>query len=282
MIGDLFGAYYLDRQRDGKQVEPIKHNWIALAPWFDRLRPEDVTTDLCRSYAQHRFDQGRASATVWTELTRLRTALQWAKKRELIEKVPHIWAPAKGQPRQRVLTVDEFRALLAECREPHLRLFVILALTTGHRSGAILELRWSKVDFVAGTIDLRSDAPVDPMSHGYQKGRSVVPMVPLAASALQDAKGMARTPYVVEYAGRPVKSVKKAFKSAARRAKLFDVSPHTLRHTAATRLVEHVTMEEAARFIGHKDPRTTRQIYAKPEAETLRDAAGALDIKVVK
>jgi integrase len=65
------------------------------------------------------------------------------------------------------------------------------------------------------------------------------------------AKGIAKD-YFVEWHGRPVKSVKTAFKSAVRLAELpGKVSPHTLRHTAATWLMQAgVDKWEAAGFLG--------------------------------
>ncbi len=57
--------------------------------------------------------------------------------------------------------------------------------------------------------------------------------------------------HVVEWNGRPVRSVKKAFGSTAEGAGLPDVSAHTLRHTAATWLMQAgVDKWEAAGFLG--------------------------------
>jgi integrase len=56
----------------------------------------------------------------------------------------------------------------------------------------------------------------------------------------------------VEFDGKPVASVKKGFKSAVGLAGLSGkVTPHTLRHTAATWLMQRgVPMWEAAGFLG--------------------------------
>jgi len=65
------------------------------------------------------------------------------------------------------------------------------------------------------------------------------------------AKGIVRN-HVVEWNGEPVKSVKTAFKSAVALAGLDgNVTPHTLRHTAATWLMQAgVDKWEAAGFLG--------------------------------
>jgi integrase len=56
---------------------------------------------------------------------------------------------------------------------------------------------------------------------------------------------------VVEWNGKPVASVRKGFAAAARAAGLDDVSPHVLRHTCATWLMqEGVNLWDAAGFLG--------------------------------
>ena len=89
---------------------------------------------------------------------------------------------------------------------------------------------------------------------------------------------------VVEWAGRPVKSVKRAFAAACARAGLgpapakAGVTPHTLRHTAAVWLAEAGTpMPEIAAFLGHDDSRTTERVYAKFSPGYLARAAKALE-----
>ncbi len=51
----------------------------------------------------------------------------------------------------------------------------------------------------------------------------------------------------------------------------FEVLPHDLRRTVATRLfvVDRWTPAEVQTFMGHSDPRVTLAIYALVEAETL-------------
>jgi integrase len=60
------------------------------------------------------------------------------------------------------------------------------------------------------------------------------------------------TDWVVEWEGRPVQSIKKSFEAAVERAGLGRrVTPHVLRHTCATWLMQSgVDMWEAANFLG--------------------------------
>jgi integrase len=63
-------------------------------------------------------------------------------------------------------------------------------------------------------------------------------------------RGIARKA-VVEWNGKPVESVRKAFEAAARAAGLDGVTPHILRHTCATWLMQSgVDLWHAAGFLG--------------------------------
>jgi integrase len=57
--------------------------------------------------------------------------------------------------------------------------------------------------------------------------------------------------YAVKWNGEPVKDVDKAFRNVARAAKLPDVTPHALRHTAATWQMQLGTDPwQAAEYLG--------------------------------
>ncbi len=82
--------------------------------------------------------------------------------------------------------------LLAECHDSHLRLFVLLALNTGARRGAILDLTWPQVDLVNGLINLNPAGRVQ-----TAKRRAMVPISDTLREALVEAQATARSPYVV-------------------------------------------------------------------------------------
>lgn len=280
-VADIWDDYRADRQKDGKQVANFDWDWKALEPRFGSLEVDAITADVCRSYARDRMAMGKSAGTVWTELTRLRSCINWAAKRRVIALAPYVWVPAKPPPKQRVMSEWEVIALLDACKVPHIRLFVILAISTGARTGAILQLTWDRVDFAAGTIDLRSTEAVNPLTKEARKGRAVVPMTAEARAALTEALTGALSGHVIEWDGEPVSKVRKGFQAAVDAAKLQGVTPHTLRHTAATWLEEDgVDMRRISRVLGHRDQRTTERIYAKPGAETLRPAADVIDMRL--
>jgi integrase len=275
-IGELYAAYAADRERDGKLADNFHWSWRALAPRFGSLPFDALTVDACRDYAEERLRTVKPG-TVWTELNRLRSCLNWAEKRRVIQRAPYVWVPSKPAPKDRVLTPDEVAKLMEAAVEPHVRLFMVLAITTGARAEAILELTWAQVDFNKGLIDLRSRDVANPLTKRVRKGRSIVPMTEEARFDLLQAKAGALTDHVIEYGGKPIGKISKGFNEARRRAALSDVTPHTLRHSVVTWLNEDgIPLEDISRMVGHKDVATTRRIYAHPSAETLRPAADAV------
>src|SRR5690606_17672224 len=104
-------------------------------------------------------------------------------------------------------------------------LFVLLALNTGARRGAILALRWDQVDLKQGRIDFNPAGRIQ-----TAKRRPVVPINRPLLAALRKAKKAAKTDHVVEYQGEGLKGIRRAFRDACKAAGLADVTPHTLRH----------------------------------------------------
>jgi integrase len=269
--GNLWAAY-CDENRAKPAITTMGYEWRAMASHFSPLRPDEITVETCRAYADVRRARGIRDGSIWTELGHLRTVLTWAVKRGHIATAPYIERPTKPAPRDRHLTRDEARRLIEAAGAPHVRLAIILMLGTAGRIGAILDLTWDRVDFDRGLISLA-------LSDGVtRKGRATVPMSGMTRAALTEARAGALTDHVIEYAGEPVASIKNGFRGAVARAGLADVTPHVLRHTAAVWLAEAgKPMTEIAQYLGHSDSRLTERVYARYSPTHLRGAAEILD-----
>lgn len=272
-VSTLWAAYRKDRE--GRRIaENMEFSGKAITPFFGFMKPADITDKAVRDYTKDRRLKGRKNGTIGTELSHLRIVLAWAKKTKLIDEAPHIEMPAKPPPRERHLTRDEFDSLLDASETPHLRLFLVLAISTAARHAALLELTWDRVDFARGLIYLGQRNVLRP-----RKGRATVPMTNTLRAALSAAKEIARSDHVIEWAGEPVSSVRTALGKAAARAHLTGVSPHVLRHSAAVWMAEGgIPMPEIAAYLGHNDPTITARVYAKFSPSHLRRAAEALEL----
>ena len=272
-VGEVFEAYINDRALEGKSVARIKYAWKQLGAAFADLHLVDLTRTTVRNYIHSRADARAGNGTVHTELTYLRAALSFAVRERWLAQAPNIPVPQKPAPRSYHLTRDEVRRLLDPATMRHLKLFIRLALATAGRASALLELTWDRVDLDARRISLR-----DPARHQTRKGRAIVPINDTLYQALVEARPVALTPYVIEYAGQRVLSVKKGIAAAARRAKV-KCAPHVLRHTAAVWMVEGgVPILQISQYLGHTDSRITENVYARLSPSFLQLAARTLEI----
>lgn len=266
-IADLWALWLKDREKDGLNNEIYKANWVALKTFFGHRTPDLLTRDDCREYARQRFEMGRAAGTVHTELVRLRACLSWAYKDNLIAKPIHVWSPSASKARNVVLTVEEAKRLLkaSEKSDPHVRLFIHLLFMTGGRHKAILDLTWDRVNFAEQYIDLDDGQEINPMHRQRKKGRARVWMTSEGKKELQLAYKGRLSNYVVEYGGKRLSSCRDGFANAVKRAGIYKrVTPHTIRHTLATWLYRGET-KLTSQLLGHKDTRTTQQIYTHPD-----------------
>jgi len=267
-VAEIMAAYLEDRKHHATGYKTLEYNWKALKPFFGGFAADQIDRSQCRRYASARVAMGVGPGTIRRELGTLRAGVRWA--RPLARAV--FLFPANPQPKERHLTRDEYRALIAAGeKEPHIKLFAILALSTAGRAQAILDLTWDRVDFERGIIRLSGEA-------GRRKGRATVPMTQEARNALLMAKEGALSDFVIEWAGHKVGSVKKGFAAACRRAGIAGVTPHVLRHSAAVWMAEAgVSMPEIAQYLGHSNSRTTEMVYARFSPDYLRKASKALE-----
>lgn len=277
-IDDLWSLYHkkhvLVKVADGG--ERHDNAWKNLKVHFGNLAAPQITEDVVSTYCEKRRagNIGRKSrdSTIRTELLYLIACLNWcsSKKRNprLLSKddVPAIEMPAAAQARDRWLTDQEIERLLktAEAQRQGARLsraerFLWLALETASRKTAIQQLTWSRVDFEVKVIDYR-----EPGRAATKKRRSIVPFSKRVEPILQrmylerlDDDGFVLDSNIDVY--RSVKRI-------ARIAGVPGVTPHVLRHTAATHMARRgipmwliaqtlkITLEVAERTYSHHCP----------------------------
>ena len=211
---------------EGKARHAVVETLIPrLKKHFGALRPEQISETNVNAY----LESIAATSQGHTDLEELRAALPKAHK----DKVP---MPARGEPRADFLTPDQQSALIEATDTYHVRLFILIALNTGARRGAILDLTWERVAPDGSWVDFRN-----PEMRQTKKRRGVVPCSTPLRAALNDARQLAVSPYVIEWAGQKIGRINKAFNRAAERAGLVRdgkvwCTPHVLKHTAISNL----------------------------------------------
>jgi integrase len=217
------------------------------------------------------------------------------------------------EPPSRDIWFEHYEAelLIESCAEPHLALFTEVTLHSAARKTAVCELQWrGQIDFTWRRISL--NPPGRPQT---AKRRPVVPMTEHIYEVLLAAHARSSSTHVIEYGRRkrgeeeravkrtPVGDVKSGVAAAMHRARRAAVhraraapigsearerwriaarkfrwaTAHTLRHTAATWMVQAGTdLGLVGGYLGISQARTTA-LYAHHHPDYLREAAAAIE-----
>jgi integrase len=299
-ITELWSFY--DEQHVQKRTaapDSIGYSWKNLEPYFGRLGLADIDQSCIEGYVKKRLSGhiGRksVSATVRKELLILSACFNWHAKPQrgkmrLIEpsELPIFDLPEVSQPRERWLVLDEVQALLNAARAPAGRMsraerFLWIALETAARKQAILDLTWDRVDLERNVIHyaLLNQRKTTKNSTSVPISASLRPILLRMREEAENAYVLDHTgdvwaaiQAVVVRAGLDTNSKSRAPRKAGGAIVRTGISPHTLRHTAATHMARSgVPLWKIAKILGNTTA-VVEKVYAKWSPD---DPAGTVD-----
>ena len=196
------------------------------------------------------------------------------------------------------LTDEQCDILLSATKGTRVWLFIVLLLYTGMRKGEALGLMWKDIDFKKDTIKIsRSIVYLNENKDGIinnecktKASHRTVPMITTLSDALKAEKKKSKSQYVFsmqngsylsEHSFRSMwrliddRSVKtKRAASINDRPIDFEVHPHLLRHTFATRLIRNgMEPKQVMYLLGHSTMNVTMEIYIHYQEELRRKEA---------
>jgi integrase len=309
LIADVLSIYLTEVTPRHERKEETKQRILTLDAWWAERTLADVNGKTCREYVAWRVGQpwksanpgqtGNAprlvtEAAARRELEDLRAAINHHRREGLCSEIVSVVLPEKPAPREQWLTRSEAARLLRAAWRArqlmrdertwravgrHLARFILVGLYTGTRHAAICGAAMQPA-IGRGYLDLERGV-FHRRALGARETKKRQPPVRLPDRLLAHLRrwqrlGIAQQA-VIEWNGKPVRSVRKAFAAAVKAAGLDGkITPHVLRHTAATWAMQAGgDLWQIAGFLG-MTVEMLEGVYGHHHPDFQRDAADAV------
>lgn len=250
-VADLEFFYDAMRGPELANYKTYKSNVRRLLPFFGEKAPGDIGPAECREYADERRIEGAGDGTIRREFATLSAICHYGAKHRQISKadLPIIDRPPNPPSKDRWLRegelctlMDTAKTMRKDERLSRLERFLWIAIMTAARFTAVFELEWPQVDWDTGMI------------HFNPEGRKQTKKRRASVSMSEELKIVMRQAYnerVSDYVLDNKRDLRGEINRCIAKSGLEKVTPHTLRHTAATHMARRgVPMWQIAGVLG--------------------------------
>ena len=265
-----------DRRRIAKNI---------LIPFFKGKDIRDIRAAHIQDFYLELQGRGLSEKTIWNTLMELKTFLNFARKREDLERVP-AFPEIKVREKPIVwLTREDQKRILEHIPDEHKPIFIFL-FTYGCRPGEARALCWDAVDFEKEIIYIKRTFSAKKLVDVPKEGKwKVFPMLPHIKTILEDLYRKKRSMFVFSwrYDHYGERALPRIWKDACKKAGIQGVSLYAgVRHSfAMQRLHEGFSYEEIGACLGHSDVRTTRRygrLMARELTKVFSHSAPVVDL----
>jgi len=242
------------------------------------MRPKDIKYDAIASYLARRLEEKAAAATVRYELMLLRRMFVLAIKTELVGRMPSFPRLALGDnARTGFCTPEEIERVIERLPE-HVKPVVRALYLTGWRSGEVVGLTWSRIDFEAGAIRLDAAQSKSGKPRTIPFGQVPALVALLKAQRQYTTRVEHQRCRVVAAVfhrdGEPLGSFRSAWRTAVKNAGLPGLRPHDLSRSCARNLVRAGVSESVVmRLLGWQ----TAHMFRRYNITDTRDLAEGVE-----
>jgi integrase len=272
---DVLDIYLHDVVPDHARPRESEYRIGRLSAFFGtNTMLSEINGPLCRAYAK----SATTDAMARRDLEELRAAINHHRQEGLHDRIVSVVLPPRRPARERWLDRSEVAKLLwtawrrPKCKQ--LARFILVALYSGRRSAVVCGAAFRR-EPGRTWLDVDSGHLWPPERAKQTKKRN--PPSPIADRLLPHLRRWRDKGhrYVVEWGDGTSARVDRTMKLVAEAAGVDDVTPHVLRHTAATWMMQNgVDMLEAGRFLG-MTTRTLESTYAHFRPDHLSGAKAA-------
>lgn len=260
---------FIERYAKGPGPEPNKRSWKkdqdelnrSVIPAWGHRKACDITRRDVNVLLDAKVKAG-APIQANRLLALVRRMFNWAIEQDLLETSPcsHVKAPAPENPRDRVLSDAELRALWGaiEAYGGTITPMFKVRLYTAQRGGEVATMRWEQVDLHTGWWTIIQRSSKNKLSHRVPLSEPVVAILRQLWAQRDDKDG--GWVFRGRRIGQPYKHIGEPTK-VLRRTSGVDFVPHDLRRTAASLMTGMGTSRlVVSKILNHKEAGVT-QIY---------------------
>nr|WP_051261013.1 site-specific integrase [Desulfovibrio inopinatus] len=216
----------------------------------DELKQASLVKFINRQY------KNNSPTTCNRYLSYLKIMFNWGVKHEYLAKNPlGKWQKAKEFPKELVLNAEDLQRI-HDAAVPHIKWAIEICMNLGVRTGLseLLTLEWKHVDWENKCVRV--------FATKTKTWRSV-PVRPEFLEKLREMKANSNTNFLVEYNGKPIKSLRKGFRTACRRAGINDdIISYDIRHLfCSSMLSQRASPNAVSRLMGHASTKMTLDRY---------------------
>ncbi|MDR3265721.1 MAG: tyrosine-type recombinase/integrase [Synergistaceae bacterium] len=236
-------------------------------------RLEDVDTPMLRAYLRGLYGWGYSKTTIARKLSVLRSFFSCLREHGILQSDPtrNLRGPSAPRGIPRALSVESVDVLfgMAKASEAPVRDTTIMEILygCGLRVSELVSLKWNNIDMEERWLVI--------LGKGSKERR--VPFGAWAQKALEKTRSLSDGTNGFVFAGRKgkplsVRTVHRIVTLLASRGGLEGVTPHVLRHSCATHLLEKgASLKFVQEFLGHESMATT-QIYLTVSATWMKES----------
>lgn len=283
MIGQFLDYLRYERNMSPLTVQSYGKDLRAFRSYFQSLDShlswESVDTDIIRDWMESMMDKGNTATSIGRRLSALRSFFRFALSRGMIDVDPSrtVKGPKRAKPLPQFLREDEMDALLDggvtwhECfKDLRARTILITFYETGMRLSELVGLDVLSVDFENRQIRVlgkRNKQRVIPFGDGLAEAMR------LYMAARAELTGATGGPLFVTHKGvrmNPAQVRYEVKKHVSKVSTLKKRTPHVLRHTFATAMLNNgAGLESVKKLLGHESLKTT-EVYTHATFEQLK------------